>query len=122
MAETVNPEEFQALLLARRAELVGDSEQMRRDALPESGAEGGRTNMSTHLADVASDVQDQQFVIERLSTSSATLQQIDEALERVQAGRFGRCEECGQEIATRRLRIAPWACLCIACQRTEEAL
>ena len=87
MAETVNPEEFQALLLARRAELVGDSEQMRRDALPESGAEGGRTNMSTHLADVASDVQDQQFVIERLSTSSHSWRR-DRSLARLQAAGF----------------------------------
>ena len=122
MAEPVDIQEFQALLLARRAELMGDSEQMRRDTQPESGNEGSRAGVPTHLADAASDAQDQQFTIERLSTSSATLQQIDEALERIQAGRYGRCEECDQGIAPRRLRIAPWASLCVDCQRKEETL
>jgi hypothetical protein len=31
-----------------------------------------------------------------------------------------RCEECGDEIGTRRLRAMPRATLCLHCQRTAE--
>jgi DnaK suppressor protein len=39
------------------------------------------------------------------------------ALERLDAGTFGRCLECGKEIAPGRLEALPWASHCIDCQK-----
>ena len=44
--------------------------------------------------------------------------EVHEALERIAAGTFGRCEECAQTIARQRLELVPHARLCAACART----
>ena len=109
------------MLLALRAELVGDSEQMRRDAMgPGPDASGSPSHAPIHLADAASDTHDQEFTLERLGSSSETLQLIDEALDRIEEGTYGQCEECGESIGERRLQIRPYACLCVGCKRKEE--
>ena len=81
MADTVNFDEFRELLLARRAEIVEDSAQMRQDALVGTGDDGSGELSSApiHLADRGSDTNDQEFTLERLSSSSETLQGIDDA-------------------------------------------
>ena len=60
-------------------------------------------------------------MVGRLSASSDTLQEIDDALARVNDGTYGLCEECQQTIGTRRLKIKPYASLCVTCRREEEA-
>jgi DnaK suppressor protein len=42
---------------------------------------------------------------------------VDAALARLDAGSFGRCLRCGDEIAAGRLEALPWAAYCIACQK-----
>jgi RNA polymerase-binding transcription factor DksA len=49
----------------------------------------------------------------RLATDD--LVEVDAALGRVSAGRYGRCERCGQLIASARLDARPTARLCITC-------
>lgn len=48
------------------------------------------------------------------------LDEIDEALGRLAAGRFGFCERCGQAIGLGRLRAVPAARHCAGCQGKEE--
>lgn len=43
------------------------------------------------------------------------------ALARLDAGTFGECAECGDEIGVRRLQANPIAVLCIDCQEEAEA-
>jgi DnaK suppressor protein len=51
------------------------------------------------------------------------VQVIDRALDKMQAGDYGSCESCGQDISARRLQALPWARLCRQCvQRQEESL
>ena len=45
---------------------------------------------------------------------------IDEALEKLDEGTYGVCEECGEEIGAGRLKAMPLAKLCISCQSTLE--
>ena len=44
------------------------------------------------------------------------LEALNEALDRIDAGTFGACRNCGQEISMRRLEAIPWAQYCITCQ------
>jgi len=39
-----------------------------------------------------------------------------EALERLRNGEYGICQECGEVIAPRRLRVIPEAATCVRCQ------
>ena len=43
------------------------------------------------------------------------LAEVDNALEKIDAGSYGVCEECGKEIAPARLEAKPEARLCIDC-------
>ena len=43
------------------------------------------------------------------------LQEVDDALAKMDDGSFGRCESCGDSIPEARLEAMPSALLCIAC-------
>jgi DnaK suppressor protein len=49
------------------------------------------------------------------------LQQIDDALRRVDEGTYGTCERCGKNIGFDRLEVLPQASLCLECKRLVEA-
>jgi len=48
------------------------------------------------------------------------LEQIDDALRRMDAGTYGLCERCGQRIEVERLEALPYARLCLECKRRDE--
>jgi DnaK suppressor protein len=45
---------------------------------------------------------------------------IQEALQRLDDGEFGVCEECGEEISIERLKARPVTTLCIECKSSQE--
>lgn len=47
-------------------------------------------------------------------------QDIESAIEALEAGEYGVCEDCGDKIAPRRLEAAPWARRCVACEEERE--
>ena len=49
------------------------------------------------------------------------LSKVDEALDRMEKGSFGLCEECGEEIDLERLKIRPVTTFCIRCKESLEA-
>ncbi len=46
-----------------------------------------------------------------------SIQQINEALLRIEEGTYGTCEKCGNAIPRERLEILPYARLCVPCQQ-----
>ncbi|HET9442591.1 MAG TPA: TraR/DksA C4-type zinc finger protein, partial [Acidimicrobiales bacterium] len=46
----------------------------------------------------------------------ATVEEIDRALAKIDAGTYGICERCGQPIPKARLKVLPYAALCVACK------
>ncbi len=52
--------------------------------------------------------------------SGLYLKKIDDALERIQKGSFGQCEECGDAISFERLKARPTATMCIKCKEDNE--
>jgi len=53
-------------------------------------------------------------------TAEAELDHIHLALERMEAGTFALCEECGREIGADRLRAVPYANHCQPCEEKAE--
>lgn len=45
---------------------------------------------------------------------------IDDALMRLDAGKYGSCLECAREISEQRLRALPFAVRCQACEERRE--
>lgn len=50
------------------------------------------------------------------------VQQVEDALERLDAGAFGRCEGCGVPIPLERLRAVPQTRFCVGCPRPRRAM
>lgn len=48
------------------------------------------------------------------------LSKIEEAIQRIDDGEFGLCEDCGEVIGTKRLEARPVTTLCIDCKTKQE--
>src|SRR5918998_330058 len=55
-----------------------------------------------------------------IQMKAETLTRVNEALERLNAGSYGRCNECGDEISPQRLRALPFAVRCKDCEEARE--
>ncbi len=107
--------ELLRLLEQLRAEVDEDLEQQANISgqVPE-------VHDSAEEADAAVDFMLQ---VESLSRHSEELAECLSALERIEAGSFGLCTDCDEEIELSRLKACPTAARCIRCQtRHEHAL
>ncbi len=76
-----------------------------------------------HLADLeemASDTHDTDSVCEIMAVGANTIDQIDQALAKIEEGTYGTCEDCGEHISLERLEAIPFATLCIECKKRRE--
>jgi RNA polymerase-binding protein DksA len=46
----------------------------------------------------------------------AAIEQIDAAIEKIHAGTYGSCDNCGNPIPKERLKALPYAALCVKCK------
>jgi RNA polymerase-binding transcription factor DksA len=107
---------FRSTLLALRARLNGDVSHLADEALRSApGGAGAGSHAPQHLAEHGTDAFEQEFTLSLLHNQEQTLEEIDEALERLKRGTFGRCEECGLPIPRPRLRALPYTRHCVAC-------
>lgn len=115
-------ESFRQALLNLRARLRGDLSQMTDEALrrDQPDASGNLSNVPLHMADIGTENYDQEFTLELIENEQDTLGEVHEALGRIDAGTFGRCEECREPIARPRLQALPYTRHCIQCARALE--
>ncbi len=76
-----------------------------------------------HLADLeemASDTHDTDSVCAIMALGASTIDQIDQALTKIEEGTYGICEDCGKPIAFERLEALPFATTCIECKKKRE--
>lgn len=62
------------------------------------------------------------LVLARDLREAQALRAVNLALERIRAGTYGICVDCGEEIPVARLRVEPEAERCVACQQRWETL
>jgi DnaK suppressor protein len=115
--------EYRVQLLALRARLRGDVSQLADAALKKNGAEanGSISSMPIHMADLGSDNFEQEFSLSLMENDEVTLDAIEGALERIEAGVYGDCEECGTKIPKTRLQAIPYTALCVKCAAKMES-
>ncbi|MBW1923447.1 MAG: RNA polymerase-binding protein DksA [Deltaproteobacteria bacterium] len=63
---------------------------------------------------------DRNFMLRIRDRERKLIGKIKEALERIENGTYGICEECGEEIAEGRLKARPVTTLCIDCKTKQE--
>jgi DnaK suppressor protein len=115
-------EGFRHALQTLRARLRGDVEQMTNEALYKDGQSGAGSVSSVplHMADLGTDNYDQEFTLELIENEQGTLGLINVALERIENGKYGKCDECGEAISKPRLQAIPYTQHCIQCARKLE--
>lgn len=70
--------------------------------------------------DLASSEYLQSFQFRLRGREKSFLEKIDRAIKKIDRGEFGLCEECGEEISTKRLEARPETTLCIKCKEDQE--
>jgi RNA polymerase-binding transcription factor DksA len=61
------------------------------------------------------------MILNILQNSEAELADVENALDKIEDGTYGICENCNEAIPRARLKALPFARLCIACKQEEEA-
>ena len=114
--------EFKKLILKRREEIMDDINSLSRDTLKKSqkDASGDTSGYAYHMADVATDTYDREFSLSLASEERKELYEFEDALKRIEEGKFGVCESCEVLISKTRLKALPQARLCIKCQVKRE--
>jgi RNA polymerase-binding transcription factor DksA len=110
---------FRQTLLSLRSRLTGDVSHLADEALRAMGGEasGSLSNAPLHMADLGTDNFEQEFTLSLLQTQEQALEEITHALDRIDRGTYGRCEECNSAIPKARLQALPHTRHCVACAR-----
>lgn len=114
--------------MARKDEILklGQILIKRRDALRQALAgdlsllKELREQTTGDVVDFALDSAQDEISSQLAEVESRELAYIENALERMRAGGYGKCESCSKSIPMARLQALPYATLCIDCQREAE--
>jgi DnaK suppressor protein len=72
------------------------------------------------IVDRANNSYNRELMFSLSDTERNQLLAVDAALERIEAGSYGKCANCGHDIGEKRLEAVPWARFCIDCQELSE--
>jgi len=72
------------------------------------------------IADKAANSYAKEFLFHQSDESRRLLQLVEEALERMRDGTYGKCVACEEEVQQKRLDAVPWARHCIECQEKQD--
>ena len=105
---------FKKLLEGKRSEIIRRAQQtldedmsLDADDLPDE-------------MDLASSEYLQSFTFRLRGREKVFLEKIQKALDKIEDGSFGTCEECGATISPKRLEARPETTLCIRCKEDQE--
>lgn len=98
-----------------RAQLERERDDLRRQLAELGFGEGGGLDYDSNFAD-SSQVTAERGEAETLAASlKETLDEVESALQKIEAGTYGVCEDCGKHITPARLEAKPAATYCIDC-------
>jgi DnaK suppressor protein len=105
---------FKKILEEKRAALVANAQGMNLESMMLD------TNDLPDEMDLASSEGLQSFQFRLRGREKTFLEKIDRALQKIEGGEFGVCEECNEEISVKRLEARPETTLCIRCKEDQE--
>jgi DnaK suppressor protein len=108
---------YRDMLVALRARMRGDVAALANAALRKtrSEASGDLSSMPIHMADLGTDNFEQEFTLTLMESEDETLSLIEGALERIEEGTYGTCQECEGTIPKTRLNAIPYTPYCVKC-------
>lgn len=80
----------------------------------------GNAELFADPADRATAESDRYFTLRIRDRERRLIRKINEAMDRIEKGTYGECEECGEDIGIARLKARPVTTLCINCKSRQE--
>jgi len=99
--------------------VAGLVEGVRRPTGGESA--GGLSNAPLHLGDVGTDVFNQELDATLLENEAFIRDEVLAALDRIDRGTYGRCENCKRDIVAERREALPYTRYCTSCAAQLQA-
>jgi DnaK suppressor protein len=101
---------FRRILEGRQLELAGRDYSRVALAIQQSPEELDRIQ----------ERQERELALGDLDRTSKLIREVRDALRRIDAGNFGICVECEENINPKRLAAIPWTSSCIVCQEAAD--
>lgn len=113
---------FRKRLLAEKAKLEKEFENSNRFNLDNSMGDSIQelSSYDNHPADLGSELFEREKDLALWNNSQEIRQRIEEALDHLDRGSYGKCEDCGRTIPRERLEAIPYTTLCVDCQLQRE--
>ncbi len=113
---------YKKVLIALRARLRGDVNALADAALGSTAeANGELSSLPSHMADLGSDTFEQDNTLRLMDNEELVLEEIEGAIERIEAGTYGTCTECDGRIPKMRLNVIPYTPICVKCASELES-
>ena len=110
----VQLKKFKTLLTEKRDEIVKKAKQtLSEDMMLDA-------NDLPDEMDLASSEYLQSFTFRLRGREKAFLDKIQKAIDKIDNGTFGVCDDCGDKISVKRLEARPETTLCIRCKEDQE--
>lgn len=115
-------EHYRQLLQAERRELLDTIESFKEQGIQENmnDVSGELSAYDQHPADYGSQMFEREKDLGLLANLKDQLHLVDEALERIDKGNYGICQQCHRPINPERLNVLPQAVLCVQCKLEDE--
>jgi DnaK suppressor protein len=105
---------FRDLLLKKRQQL------MHAYSISKGDSQSDLDNGTEDYVDYAVNSYAREFLLSLTELDRKQLLMVEDALNRIDRGEFGYCQQCGEEINRKRLEVQAWARHCVRCQELEE--
>ena len=101
-----------------------DKERELRDEIDHLGGEAWDHEAPDALdyTEVAQIDQGTSEALDEAMVMTSTLEEVRDALQRIEAGAYGACVECGEPIEPARLEAVPWTLRCRKDQEKQDVL
>src|SRR5882672_7655858 len=100
---------FRALLTAQRSAILNCCRSLTEDVLQAPSKGDGEESVSEDVADLAAEMVEQDLFVNLAGRADADLREIARALDRIDQGAYGVCEDCDRPIPPARLEAIPTA-------------
>jgi DnaK suppressor protein len=107
---------------SRLEQLLAELEESARVLQRADGDTGEPSTFDQHPADSGANLADADREEASVEILQAQQERVREALARLDAGTYGQCVDCGQQLPDERLEVRPEAARCVSCQQQRESV
>jgi DnaK suppressor protein len=113
---------FKQIILEKRKEILDELEILRNTIMDSTTGEYTSENPSYSLhMEQGTDAMEREKTFMLASREGKFLNYLDDALQRIDKGEYGRCTTCGKLIEKERLEAVPHAQMCFACKSKSKS-